>query len=290
MNPIFSIIIPTFNRKSLVIKCVKALLDQNFSKINYEIIVVDNNSSDGTVEALKDFPIKLLVEKKQGSYSARNKGISQAKGSWIVFIDDDCLAQKDMLVNFQKFTSDSKIGALAGKIIQLNTHTFLDDWLKRTRIVNQKMALNHPYLPFALTANVSYQKEIFDKIGLFDDTFSNGGDIDFSWRMQIQTGLKIKYIPQAIVYHQPRETFKKFLKQVYFYGYGEKMLENKFKLSSNTPQRIKRTFGYLILSLPRFIFYKVLKSFGFKYKYCPEIAFLDFFYNASYLLGRFRRN
>lgn len=289
MKLYFSIIIPTYNRKNLVIRCLKSIFAQDFPKEKYEIIVIDNNSTDGTVEALKNYPIKLLVGKKRGGDAARNKGIKKASGKWLAFIDSDCTTGKNWLSELYKASQEKKYGCLAGKVIQEKIGNFIDDIMKKQKTINQKKALSHTYLPFALLSNVAYKKEVFEKIGQINENLGPSGDIDLTWRMLKKTDWKVNYVPRAVVYHQPRKTLWGFLRQIYFYGYGEKLIEKKHKLPSNTPPRIKRTIGYFGLAIPRFVLYILLKRRGKKLGYRPSIAFLDFLYNAAYLSGRFKR-
>lgn len=283
----FSVIVPTYNRKTFVIKCVQSLLEQKFPKDKYEIIVIDNNSTDGTRQALKNYSINLLLEKKRSGDAARNKGIKKAKGKWLVFTDSDCVASKNWLSLLFKETDSPQTGCLAGKIIHQKVNSSVDDIMKKTKTINQKKALSHPHFPFVLLANATYRKEVFEKIGLIDDNLGPSGDIDLTWRMLSETNWKIKYLPRAIVYHQPRKTLRPFMGQIRFYGYGERLIEKKHKLPSNTLPRIKRTVGYFLLIIPCFFSYFFLRIIGKKPAFSPSIALLKFFYNATYLLGRF---
>jgi glycosyltransferase involved in cell wall biosynthesis len=91
MEPIISVVIPTYNRKGLVLEAIHSALQQEPK--NYEVIVVDDGSTDGTVEYLKslNLPIKIISKKNGGVSSARNEGIKYAKGRYVAFLDSDDL-------------------------------------------------------------------------------------------------------------------------------------------------------------------------------------------------------
>src|SRR5689334_6517067 len=89
--PFVSVIVPVYNDQQRIVTCVEALLAQDYPRECYEVLVVDNGSTDGTLAALKALPITSLVENtKRGSYAARNKALQQAKGEVIAFTDSDC--------------------------------------------------------------------------------------------------------------------------------------------------------------------------------------------------------
>ena len=95
---IFSVVVPFFNEEPYIEQCAEALLSQDFDKNKYEIIFIDNGSTDGSADMLREFQrIILLREERKGSCAARNKGLSIAKGNIIAFTDADCIVCRDWL-------------------------------------------------------------------------------------------------------------------------------------------------------------------------------------------------
>ena len=93
-----SVIIPVYNDKRGIKKCLKSLLEQNYNKELYEIIIVDNGSTDGTKEFLKKSPVKFLEENDiQSSYASRNKGIKHSKNEILCFTDSDVIVDKNWI-------------------------------------------------------------------------------------------------------------------------------------------------------------------------------------------------
>src|SRR5262249_3385794 len=90
--PEISVIVPFYNAERYIQDCIRGLLAQNFPENAYEIIMVDNNSTDASTSIVKQQPhITLLTEQKQGAYAARNRGLTAARGSVIAFTDPDCV-------------------------------------------------------------------------------------------------------------------------------------------------------------------------------------------------------
>ncbi len=108
-----SVVIPAYNEEKLITRCIVALLNQ--TEKPFEIIVVDNNSTDKTVEVVKTFPVIIAAEKKQGIIHARNAGFTLAKGDIIARIDADTTVPKNWVEEIEKhFTNDPHLIALSG--------------------------------------------------------------------------------------------------------------------------------------------------------------------------------
>ena len=113
-----SVIIPCFNSEKFIARALQSVLKQTYS--NYEIIVVDNNSSDNTVSIIYDYVqryperIKVLHEYKKGAPAARNKGLYEAKGEWIQFLDSDDELLPDKLKNQIEVAESSETDVVIG--------------------------------------------------------------------------------------------------------------------------------------------------------------------------------
>jgi len=226
-----SIVIPAFNEGKNIIECVRSLKAQGFPKNDFEIIVVDNNSKDNTADIVKNLDVILKVEYKRGPAAAKNTGISLAKGNIIAFIDGDCIATKGWLKNIVSGFYKPDVGCVAGGIAAMEDDNLshMERFLIKKRYLSQAQHIEHQFLPFAATANAAYRKEVFDKIGLFDEKLFVGEDADLSWRMQLFTDYKIKYIPDAEVFHPYESKRKQLFRQKRQHAYGSVMLYKKYK-------------------------------------------------------------
>ena len=128
----FSVIIPTFNRAKMLEEALRSLTLQ--TRIPEEVIVVDNNSCDNTKEVTEQFSyqlnIKYIMEKMQGTSTARNTGIKNSSGDIVVFLDDDCVANKEWLHYLElPFLRDPSIGMVGGEILACRVKgTLIEDY------------------------------------------------------------------------------------------------------------------------------------------------------------------
>lgn len=246
--PYVSIIIPVLNGEKFIERCLQSLVVLNYPKECFEIILVDNGSTDKTVEIVRnyqkdnidDINIRLCFEDIKSSYVARNLGIRESKGDIIAFTDIDCIVDKEWLANIIQGFSDKTVGGIAGDILPESKDSLVERYSANEKILSQKETFNSNFLPYAQTANAAYKKELFDRIGYFDDVIS-GGDADYSWRMQLETEYKLIYIQDAVVLHKHRTDLKGLFKQRFKHGYGSVLIGNKYKKfldSGNTSSKL----------------------------------------------------
>jgi glycosyltransferase involved in cell wall biosynthesis len=203
----FSIIIPTYNRKPILEKCLRSLEQQQLQAVDidgYEVVVVDDGSTDGTVAWLHqhrtEFPhVKLLEQDHQGPAAARNLGLSAASGDYIIFIDSD-------LVVTDLFLQAHIQGLQQGK------REFQSDRIFTYGRVVNTCNFDHPESePYKLTdfsaayfatGNVAIARQWLDKAGAFDTRFHLYGweDLELGVRLK-QLGLKLVKCPAAVGYH-----------------------------------------------------------------------------------------
>lgn len=291
-KPYLSIIVPVLNGANHINNLMNSLVNINYPKNKYEILIVDNESRDRTVELIKKSQrkipqLKLYFEKRKSSYAARNTGIMNSKGEIIVFTDADCIANINWLNNIVKSFSENSVGCVAGEILSPKWNNIVEEYYARKDIMCQRNTLNSAFLPYPMTANVAYRKEIFDKIGYFDEELISGGDADFAWRMQLETEYKIVYDQNAIVIHKHRSNMKSLFKQQFSYGYGSVLLYRKHNYFMDL--NLKSTLIDYLKLMPAIALFH-LRSFARLfwdrdryYLYEPLLAFL---FISGYRLGR----
>jgi len=227
--PTVSIVIPVYNAASTISLCLDSIQRLNYPKDQFEVIVVDNGSNDGSDRIAKNYDVTLLYETTiQSSYQARNTGIAKAKGDLLAFTDSDCVVAADWLDNLAKYWDDHTIGCFGGEVLSYEPNTMVEKFSDRYGMLAQSGVLNHPYMPYLATANCAYRREVFDIIGLFNPYLYSGGDADICWRMQKQTEFKIKFIPEAIIYHKHRVDIIGLYKQSKRYEYGQLLLHKVY--------------------------------------------------------------
>lgn len=214
-SPFVSVVIPSYNSRACISQCLNKILDQSYPKTRYEVIVVDNGSNDDSPDIIKTFPVKYLSESRQGPAAARNTGIREAQGDYILLIDSDCMAEKDLIrfhveAHLQFRDIDGTIKVVGGSIggINKNYWAMCDDfcswYLNHPKL---KPRLEDSYLP---TANLSVARAVFEKTGGFDEALRFGEDYMFCQKVT-KSGYRIYFEPRAVLYHINRASFKHFM-------------------------------------------------------------------------------
>lgn len=192
----FSIVICTFNRLAHLKTCIAALLEINFP--TYEIIIVNDGSSDGTKEYLDNLanPKINIIHHAQnlGLSSARNTGIKNAKYDLIAFTDDDCIVEKDWLRFLSKGFTNEKIGLVIGQTFYIS---------KTYKGYFPERLVSNINATWPMGCNMAYQKKVFDICEGFDDLFFryNNEDSEMAIRC-VEKGFSYNRALDAVVYHQ----------------------------------------------------------------------------------------
>jgi glycosyltransferase involved in cell wall biosynthesis len=197
----FSIVIPTYDRKPILEKCLLALETQDYSG-QYEVVVVDDGSNDGTVEWLREtnFPhVRLICQDHQGPSAARNLGVEQSHGDIIIFIDSDLvvlpgfLTAHDAKLQQGKWDTGGDRFFTYGRVV--NTANFENPTSEPYKITDYSAA-------FFATGNVAIAKHWLIEAGLFDTGFQLYGweDLELGVRLK-NLGLTLIKAPDAVGYH-----------------------------------------------------------------------------------------
>ncbi|HUA86379.1 MAG TPA: glycosyltransferase family 2 protein [Bryobacteraceae bacterium] len=188
-----SVIVPVFNASRWIGNCIESLLDQNYDSSEYEIVVVDNNSSDDSRSRItRDWHVRLLEETIQGSYAARNRGVAESRGEWLAFTDADCVADRNWLASIQAAMRNARTQVVLGSraaISESGTAGLLaayDDARVRYILENRR---KRSY--FAFTNNMAVRRSAFERYGPFH-TAARGSDTLFLRRLTDGEG------PQAV--------------------------------------------------------------------------------------------
>jgi len=216
MKPKISVLMPALNAERCIGTALNSLRDQTFS--DYEIIVVDNGSKDRTKEISEEYADLVLVQKKKGLSFARNMGIRQAKADIIAFTDSDCEATPNWVEEiFKFFQADPDEDVMAGET-KIPKSTFVGDSISslgfpgggHVGFANMWKVSKKGYTMKFTGCNFAFRKSVMDKTGYFDEALvSATDDTEMSMRM-IRKGVKIKFNPKALIYHEARTSLKSF--------------------------------------------------------------------------------
>ena len=190
-----SVIIPTYNRRKLVERAVMSVLNQTFKP--YEIIVIDDGSSDDTKQILKNYPVRYIYQQNQGVSKSRNRGILEAKYNWIAFLDSDDEWRSDKLQKQISFHMKNKN--------ILFSHTG-ERWIRDGKEIKYPKRLKKPYgrcfvdnlsaCKIAASSVLIYKK-VFEEVGYFDEEMRVCEDYDL-W-LRVSYGFEIGLIDEPLI-------------------------------------------------------------------------------------------
>lgn len=230
-RPIISVIISAKNEADRVAACFDSLSQQR-TRFSFEVILIDNGSSDGTYSLARKLASRqknffVYREKKPGSSSARNFGAAKAKGSILVFTDADCRFAKTWLAEIARpllKKSSYPVAAVGGRTLsefQGETPNLLERYLDQLFVFweNDRLSAFPAFLPWAPTCNLAVKKEVFDGLGGFDTSWKNAAyDVDLCWRL-VLCGFVLAYAPKAEVHHLRRRNLRGFTRQMANYAF-----------------------------------------------------------------------
>jgi glycosyltransferase involved in cell wall biosynthesis len=239
-----TVIICTYNRQNYIEECLSHFLNQTFPLRDFEILIIDNNSTDQTATYCKEFieqnnslNIRYLFEEAIGLSHARNRGIAEAQGEVVLFLDDDAFAEKEYISNTVKwFDQISDMVAAGGKIIPIFESGKKPKWFTKHLLplvaaidLGDKL-IKFPSSKFPIGANMLFRKSVFNKIGLFNVNLGRSGtnllggeEKDIFDRLK---GEKVYYLPDVKVNHivpEKRMSIEYIKKQALGVGKSERI-------------------------------------------------------------------
>jgi glycosyltransferase involved in cell wall biosynthesis len=247
----FSVVIPTLNRADLVAKTIDRIEQQTFNKQLYEVLVIDNFSSDHTQQVLHQkaavYPnLRIHMQAKRGAAATRNVGIREADGEIVLFIDDDIFAEPNLIENHLKYHRTNAGASIIGGVSapwEDATDPFLR-YLRDKRILNPYSIKCGPMdFSYYHTGNVSTPRKLLLEAGGFNEEFSIYGmeDIELGFRLE-KLGCKMVAGPDARALHQYNPTYRQFIDRCEQAGYSlGKMLDLHPELQHQFVENGKRT-------------------------------------------------
>lgn len=275
MKPHISIIICTYNRVKYIGECLSSLVNQTLSKELYEIVIVNNNSTDNTaeicesfIENYKEHNVTYVIERQQGLSFARNRGLKEAEGNIVIFIDDDGQANNDYLEKvYFYFSTEENLVSAGGKVLPKYEGGTEPKWMSKYLWgLVTKIDYGNKVGPFQsgrypVGCNMIFLKSVFDEIGMFDTALGRKGRVGLaSEEKEIflklsALGKKILYIPDAVVMHnidKERTTKEYVIKLSIGIGKSERLRTIKkgiFPLIAKFVEFLIKFLGSIILAL-----------------------------------------
>lgn len=264
-----SIILVNYKTKDLTINCIESIYEKT-KDLNFEIFVVDNNSDDGSIEAIEEKFSDIKIIKNQENYGfgkANNIAIKVAKGKYIFCLNTDTLLINNAIKNLFDFMEDNNtIGACGGNLYDAQNNPVMCysdfpnlwnctslSWLIRKVIpsARNKTVKKVKEVDFVAGADIFFRKDVLDKIGLFDEKFfMYCEEVDLCKRIK-DNGYSIKIVPEAQIIHLAGKSSTNFwrntkmrVKSKYIYARKHQSLLDIYSMKIS--YLIMHTIGYLL--------------------------------------------
>lgn len=251
-----SVIVPAYNAEQTLGDCLAALERQTVGRDEYEVIVVDDGSTDGTAEVVRSHDVRLIQQENAGPASARNRGARAARGDLLLFTDADCAPAEDWIARISEpFSEPEVVGAkgvydtwqqsLVARFVQLE----YEKKYARMRGLEQ--------IDFVDTYSAAYRADVFLANNGFETLFptSSVEDQELSFRLA-RKGYRLVFAPEAVVYHVHDVTPWEYARRKLTIGTWKALLlrwhPERVVRDSHTPQMLKLQValaGFLCLSL-----------------------------------------
>lgn len=210
--PELSVVLATYNRSAMLLRCIAALEKQTLARDRYEILVVDDNSPDDTAQRIQEYPdVRFFRQSKNaGPGAARNVGIRNALGKWVLSLDDDIIVAPDTLeqhlqahaaqpgdnlaiMGWTRVAADVEVTPLMQHLLDSGKSPLID-----SRVIS-----NPNDVPFEFfQTNTSLSREFLERAGLFDEDirYAYGDDTELAYRLH-RLGLVLVFRPDIVVDH-----------------------------------------------------------------------------------------
>ena len=259
--PFLSVLVPAYNEEKDIEKTLNAILNTDYPKKFMEVIVINDGSTDNTLNILKKFKsIKILNKKNSGKADSLNQAIKITKGEFIVVIDADSYPEPDAFLKMVTYFKDKQVAAVTSSVLVKNKTKLLEtlEAIEYTIIAWARKLLEFIGSVYVTPGALSmYRKKALEKIGGFD-TKNITEDIEITWNL-LRNLYKTKICLSAKTYTTVPDTIKKWWKQRLRWNIGGLQTMNKYKYVL-----FRRKYGMLGLFVaPFFLSFYLLSLLGF---------------------------
>lgn len=223
--PRASVVICSYNGAATIEACLEGATSLAYP--NYEVIVVNDGSTDETAAIAKRFPVSVIETENRGLSAARNSGLAASAGKIVAYIDDDCVPDRDWLSYLALSFMSTPHAAVGGPNVAPPGGVVAECVARApggpTHVLVSDREAEH--IP---GCNMAFRREVLEQIGGFDPRFTIAGDdVDVCWRLQ-NAGWTIGFSPAGMVWHRRRTSVRAYLQQQKGYGAAEGLLERKW--------------------------------------------------------------
>jgi lipopolysaccharide/colanic/teichoic acid biosynthesis glycosyltransferase/GT2 family glycosyltransferase len=234
-------VVPAYNAADTLQLCLDALAKQDFPPSAYEIIVVDDGSTDGTAELARSASVHVISQPNTGAAAARNAGARAARGEFLLFTDADCAPVSGWIEALVGALEDRRVAGAKGAYLTRQPEivprfTQLEYQDRYDRMAGTES------IDFVDTYSAAYRRDIFFANGGFDPRYHKVEDQELSFRLA-EKGYRLAFEPDALVYHRHNPTLRAYIWRKFYIGYWKALLARshpgRMVKDSHTPQVLK---------------------------------------------------
>lgn len=218
--PAITVIVPFYNAGQYIERCIQSLLTQHYPRDDYEIIMVNNNSTDDSLTIIKKYSaIRCLNEKTQGAYSARNLGILEAKGDIIAFTDPDCVPDAHWLHHIAKVMRTTNATIVLGSRQPGKKSFFLSllgnfENVKKEHVFQSDIKEKY----FGHTNNMAVRRTLFKQVGLFLEKLRGADTIFVQSAIERHSPDTVRFCDEMSVRHLEIRSLANYYSKILLYG------------------------------------------------------------------------
>ena len=244
--PGVSVIVPVYNAAATLPPLLGSLGAQVSHALGEtEFLIVDNGSTDESLDVLERSSLgnlTVLREPKRGPAAARNRALAAARGDVLALLDADCVPTRGWLRALVEPFTNPNVVLVAGGLASYPPKTGAQRFAARYGLNEAARAVYNPMLPFANTRNMAVRRAAAEAVGGWPEDLIHGEDVEFSHALRSRFGVTIKFQPDALAFHQDRESDEDLRRQAFSYGRGTAVLYRRHadEVSWTVPMRLHR--------------------------------------------------
>jgi len=225
-TPRVSVVVCTYNGEATLAECLEGVAALEY--VDYEVIVVDDGSTDATPEIAARYPVRLIRTENRGLSEARNVGLQAAHGDVVAYIDDDARPVPHWLTYLMLTLSTGDWVGVGGPNLAPANDGFVADCVASAPGGPVHVLVSDTEAEHIPGCNMAFRRDAITEVGGFDPRFRTAGDdVDVCWRLQAAGG-RIGFSPAAVVWHHSRGSIRGYWRQQAGYGLAEALLERKW--------------------------------------------------------------
>ncbi len=243
-----SVIVPALDEAEVLASCLAALTEQTVPRDTYEIILVDDGSTDSTAAVGEEWGARVIRQKRQGPAAARNRGAQAARGDLLLFTDADCVPSPDWIAQMTRPFSDPHVVGVKGTY-KTRQRSLVARFVQIEYEDKYERMEEFQEIDFIDTYAAAYRREVFLQHGGFDTAFPTASveDQELSFRLA-ESGHCLVFNPQAVVFHRHPDTLPRYWRRKYGVGYWKVRVlarhPSKALSDTHTPQSLKAQMAW----------------------------------------------